>query len=84
MTPIQVTPDIGQNPWRDLDVDASGMVTRIGLLRNGTKLGKASVALVITTDDGQQIVGQTTWATLRMAYLALAGSAVAAEEVIDP
>lgn len=84
MTPLQLTLDIERAPWTDVDPVAIGRVARIGLLRNGTKEGKASVAIVIETDDGQQIIGETTWALLRTAFGALAACPLVAEEVIDP
>lgn len=61
-----------------------GEVTAIGPLRHGTSEGKAVVALVITTADGRQVLGQTTWALFRTAFAALNATPVIAEEVIDP
>lgn len=82
-TQMIITPDVEQSPW-DIDPVATGRISHIGLLRHGTAHGRASVAVVVTTDDGQQVVGQTTWALLRTAFLGLQASAVVAEEVIDP
>lgn len=76
-----------EDPSFPLDAElmvAHGDITAIGLLRHGTSKGKASVALVITTADGRQVLGQTTWALLRTAFAALNASPIVAEEVIDP
>lgn len=86
MTPLQITPDIGQSPWADLRLREgdAGLLVRIGLLRHGTVDGTASVALLVELPDGRRVVAQTTWALLRTAYIALAASPVAAEEVTGP
>jgi hypothetical protein len=65
-------------------VVGDGTVTDIGLLRHGTVSGKATVAVVVTLDGGNKIIGQTTWALLRTAFAGLAASPIVAEEVIDP
>ena len=86
MIPIQITFDLDRNPWtdlRDAEIDF-GNVTRIGLLRHGTVEGNATVALVVTLEDGRQIGAQTTWALLRTVYGALNASPIVAEEVIGP
>lgn len=80
-TELQVTTDVEQEPWTHLDPVAVGHVSHIGLLRHGTSEGRAAVALVVTTEDGQQIVGQTTWALFDWAYQTLAHSPVIAEEL---
>lgn len=84
MIHTSLNPDIGANPWTDLQPVASGSVSRIGLLRNGMASGKASVAIVILTDDGQEVVGQMSWALFRTSFGALNASPAVAEEVIDP
>lgn len=84
MTPLTVTLDVAQTPWTDLRVGADGTLSRIGLLRNGTVRGRATVAVVVDLPDGTQVIGQTTWALLRTAYAALAASPAVAEEVVDP
>jgi hypothetical protein len=86
MTVLDVFADAEQ-PGFPLDADrmiTHGDISAIGLLRHGTSKGKASVALVITTADGKQVLGQTTWALLRTAFAALNASPIVAEEVIDP
>jgi hypothetical protein len=86
MIPLTITPDLDRAPWTDLQSDEPevGLLSRIGLLRHGTEGGKATVGLVVTLPDGQQVLAQTTWALFRMAYTALAASPVASEEVLDP
>jgi hypothetical protein len=82
MTPLDIRPDIEQKPWTDIPRDApQGMLTRIGLLRHGTSEGRASVAMVVTLDDGTQVVAQTTWRLMNAAVRALAASPVGSEEV---
>lgn len=84
MTPLQITLDVGRDPWTDLKPGGDGALVRLGLLRNGTVNGRATVALVVELPDGSHVIGQTTWALLRTAYAAMAASPVVAEEVIDP
>lgn len=86
MTPLQITPDIDRAPWADLRLREgdAGLLVRIGLMRHGTVDGRASVVLLVDLPDGRRVVAQTTWALLRAAYVALAASPVAAEEVTGP
>lgn len=83
MTPLDVRPDIEQNPWTDVEPKAllHGQIERIGLLRHGTTGGRASVALLIRMDDGRAVIGETTWRLFHAAARALAASPVAQEEV---
>jgi hypothetical protein len=85
VTPITITPDVEQNPWTDIDLATvgHGRIERIGLLRNGTSEGRASVAMVIRLDDGTAVVAETTWRLFDTSARALAVSAVAAEETRD-
>lgn len=85
MALLSISLDIEQNPWTDLRPSTpAGALDRIGLLRHGTKDGKASVAVVVSLPDGRKVVGETTWALLRNAVAAMAASPIVAEEVIDP
>lgn len=81
MEPLTVTPDIEGAPWADIPPAApQGRLERIGLLRNGTHEGRASVGLVIRLPDGSAVVAETTWRLFRTAARALAASPIAAEE----
>lgn len=80
MTPLDVRPDMERAPWTNVRNPLHGQLTSIGLLRHGTSGGNASVALLVTLDDGRHVVAQTTWRLLRTAVRALASSPVAAEE----
>lgn len=82
MIPLTITPDVGQTPWDDVDPNGHGTLERIGLLRNGTAKGRASVALVIRFPDGTAVIAETTWRLFNAAARALAASPVIAEE--DP
>lgn len=85
MIPLTITPDLDVAPWTDLqseDPDV-GMLTRIGLLRHGTQEGRATVGLVVTTADGQQVLAQTSWRLLFNAVHALAVGPVGREEVME-
>lgn len=85
MTPLNIHLDAEQDRIdMGKGLAAHGMIDSIGLLRNGTSEGKASVAITIKLADGSVVLGETTWALLRMAYTALAASPIIAEEVIDP
>jgi hypothetical protein len=86
MTPLSIALDLDRSPWTDLQsADPKvGTLSRVGLLRNGTANGKASVALVITMPDGSTVFAQTTWALLRTAFAAMSACPLIAEEVIDP
>jgi hypothetical protein len=79
---LDVRTDIDQDPWTDLqDVGVGhGHIERVGFLRNGTKAGRGSIALVVRLDDGRLIIAETTY---RLAYTAarvIAASPAAAEE----
>jgi hypothetical protein len=83
VTPLTITPDIDQAPWTDVEPASTGELARIGLLRNGTTEGRASVGLLVQLPDGQQVVAQTTWRLFNAAARALAASPIASEEVLD-
>lgn len=84
MEPLTITPDIDRAPWTDIPSDApQGKLERIGLLRNGTVGGRATVGLVIRLADGTAVVAETTWRLFNASARALAASPVAAEETLD-
>lgn len=84
MIPITITPDIERAPWTDIPQDtALGTLERIGLLRNGTKQGRATIGMIIRLPDGTAVVAETTWRLFNAASRALAASPVAAEETLD-
>ena len=83
MTELHVTVDAEVYP---LGIDTQllvgqGALTDIGLLRQGTDGGAASVAMVITLPSGKQILAETTWKLFKTAYLALEASPIVAEEI---
>lgn len=81
-TPLVVIPDVERAPFTDLGLNTPhGRLERVGLLRNGTANGKASVAVVVQLDDGTHVIAETTWALFNGAARALAASPIAAEEV---
>lgn len=63
----------GDDAWPELrETDfASGMVTHVAVLPNGTSGGKPSVAIRGLTDDGAEVVLQTTWNLLYIAARAI-------------
>ncbi|MBL7546627.1 hypothetical protein I6A60_01840 [Frankia sp. AgB1.9] len=85
MTPINIRPDLSADPWSDLQPATltRGTLTRIGLLRHGPTGGRATVGMVIETDESQVIIAETTWRLLRGAVRVLAARPVAAEEHDD-
>ena len=83
MTHLQITPDIDRAPWFDLEPEHEGTLERIGLLRNGTHEGRASVGLVIQLEDGTHVIAQTTWRLLHNAVRALAAGPIGSEETQD-
>lgn len=83
MIDLTITPDIEQAPWTDLTEVIPGKLARIGLLRNGTEGGRASIALLIQLDDGSQVVAETTWRLFNASARALAASPIASEETLD-
>lgn len=83
MTHLSVTPDIDRAPWTDIDPAYSGQLERIGLLRNGTTQGRATVGLVVQLADGRHVVAETTWRLLHNAVRALAAGPVGSEETQD-
>ena len=90
MTKLDIRADLDAQPWSDLPFDVTrshtaelwsdGLVERIGLMRNGTRNGRAVVALAIRMPDGTVVVGQTTWRLFRLAATALSASAIARGE----
>lgn len=81
-TPLDVRTDIERAPYTELDPKATlhGQLVSIGLLRNGTTKGRASVALVVRLDDGRHVIAETTWRLFNTAAQALAASPTIAEE----
>lgn len=84
MEPLTITPDIERAPWTDIPHSApQGKIERIGLLRNGTVGGRATVGLVIRLPDGTAVVAETTWRLFKASSIALAASPIASEETDD-
>lgn len=84
MQHLHITPDVDRAPWTDIEPDAlAGDLVRIGLLRNGTTEGRASVGLVVQLPDGTHVIAQTTWRLLHNAVRALAAGPVGSEETQD-
>lgn len=81
-TKLSITPDIARDPWLDVDGPdlRHGMAERVGLLRNGTADGNASVAILVRLDDGTPVLAQTTWRLFNAAARALAASLAVQEE----
>ncbi len=81
MEPLTVTPDIERAPWTDIPATTpQGKLERIGLLRNGTSEGRATVGLVIRLPDGTAVVAETTWRLFNTSARALAASPIASEQ----
>lgn len=81
MSELHVYADV-ENDF-DLDPDkmvAQGELTSIGLLREGTVGGKATVSMVITLRDGNQVFAETTWRLFSVAATALAATEIARSE----
>lgn len=84
MEPLTITPDIERAPWTDIPHSApQGKLERIGLLRNGTLEGRATIGLVVRLPDGTAVVAETTWRLFQAASRALSASPIASEEVLD-
>lgn len=82
MEPLSITPDIERAPWNDIPhTTPQGKLERIGLLRNGTHEGRATVGMIIRLEDGTAVVAETTWRLFNSAARALAASPIASEEV---
>lgn len=82
MTPLDIHVDLERDGLpidRDLLV-GEGLITDVGLLRNATSSGKAAVVMLLTLNDGRQVLAQTTWALFHTAAKALAASPIASEE----
>jgi hypothetical protein len=79
---LDIRPDMDQAPWIDINpfTVLHGSLERVGLLRNGTREGLASVSLAIRLADGRMVVAETTWRLFNIAARALASSPAAAEE----
>lgn len=75
-----------ETPEFGLDMEkiiGQGELTSIGLLREGTVQGRASVSMIITLRDGTQVFAETTWALFRNAARALEQTEIARNEVED-
>lgn len=79
---LDVTIDPQTAPWTDLDARAimHGTVERIAFLPQGTKRGRASVALLVRCDDGTVVVGETTYRLYAAAARAIAAAPSAQAE----
>lgn len=84
-TILDVTSDIERDPWSDYaDRDLrNGEWTRIGLLRNGTTGGRATVAVAVELPDGTVVFGETTLRLFRIASAAVLATPIAVEEPLD-
>ncbi len=88
-TQLDVSPDIEQDPWTEL-ADPQlrrrlrrGTLTKVGLLRNGTQSGRATVSLLAYLDDGTPVLLETTLRLWRVANAALMATPIVAEEPLD-
>lgn len=86
MIPLSLTSDMDRFPWEDVKPlnGELGALTRVGLMRNGTTRGRATVVFLIELQDGTQVAAQTTWALFRSAFTAFNATPIVAEEVIEP
>ena len=74
MIPLNISLDLDKTPWIDLKTAAEpglGKVTRIGRLPAGMQSGKSTIAIVITTPDGKQFIGETSMALFLAAARAM-------------
>lgn len=72
VTKLTLTLDIDETPWTDLaHVKTLAVIERIARIRNGTRNGASAVAVAIKTEDGKDIVAQTTLAALLAAVRAI-------------
>ncbi|EFC79179.1 hypothetical protein [Parafrankia sp. EUN1f] len=83
LTGLRIVPDIERAPWTDLTDAKDGRLTRIGLQRNGTTEGRATVGIVVQLDDGTHVIARTTWRLLQAAVRGLAAGPVGSEETQD-
>ena len=71
VTEIEVTPNIDDAPWADLEGAKIAVVRRVCGIPNGTVNGKVAVCLAIELHDGRFVVAQTTLKLLATAVTAL-------------
>ena len=84
-TPLELSLDVEADPWTDMR-DAQvhpGVVERIGLMRGGTREGRATVMMLVRTDDGQWVVGETTLRLFTAAARSIAACPLASEPPND-
>ncbi len=76
MSATTITINIDESPWRDVDVKKvlNGTVIRVGRLPHGMVSGASSVAVLITLDDGRQVIGEISLAHFDMAAAAFRGA----------
>lgn len=80
MLRLDVNLNMELEPWSDLleGVQAGrtrmGDWTRVGILPAGMESGRASVAIVVTLDDGSQVIGQTSLRNFLMAAAAISAA----------
>lgn len=79
--PLELSLDVEAAPWVDLrDAELHpGAIERAGVMRNGTSSGRATVMLLVRTDDGQYVVGETTLRLFLAAARAIAACPLAHE-----
>lgn len=89
MIPLTVTMNLDIDPWTDLHDDAAQVIdyggdtaklTRVGILPNGTRSGKATVGLLVELPDGRKVIAETTLALFLMAARACGASPIAQME----
>lgn len=82
MIPLSITTNLDIAPWTDLQEAEIpfGNLVRVGVLPNGTREGRATVALVVQLEDGTLVGAQTTLRLFNMAAVAVAASPTAQME----
>lgn len=83
MSQLDVRADMDESPWDDLRGGdfVDGIVTHVGLMRNGTTFGRAVVAIRVTTTDGRTVIGQVPLGIVLNAVAYYSQSAIVAEEM---
>ena len=81
MTPLTVTMDIDETPWRDLDGSANGVLQRICGIPRGTAHGNAAIGMAIQLESGEWVIAQTT---LRLFLTAARALRARYEDELEP
>lgn len=72
MADVLFTYNLDIDPWFDLEDARDGLISRAGVLPEGTESGRPVIAIAIKFEEGDEVIGQITWNQFKQLYETMA------------